>query len=161
MLANITKVLQDFERLEFGFDIIEKKSHEIVQALKTKKLVIYPAGTNGQLLQKTLIGIDLKIETFFDKAFEKVDIIITPTSPSVAFKIGEKSDDPIKMYLSDVFTISANLAGIPGMSVPAGYSEGLPVGIQLLGKAFDEGNLLKAAYSFELARGKFNLAEVK
>lgn len=71
----------------------------------------------------------------------------------MAFKAGEKNDDPIKMYLSDIFTISANLAGIPGISIPAGFSEGLPVGVQLLGKPFDEGNLLKASFAFEKTMG--------
>ncbi|OQA13597.1 MAG: Glutamyl-tRNA(Gln) amidotransferase subunit A [bacterium ADurb.Bin363] len=101
------------------------------------------------------------IKQDFDEAFKKVDVILTPTSPSVAFKIGEKSDDPIQMYLSDVFTISTNLAGIPGLAVPAGFSENLPVGIQLLGKAFDEGTLLKAGYAFEKARGNLGNAEIK
>lgn len=93
------------------------------------------------------------IKQDFDNAFEKVDVILTPTSPSVAFKIGEKMDDPIQMYLSDVFTISTNLAGIPAISLPAGFSENMPVGIQLMGKHFDEGTLLKAGYAFEKARG--------
>lgn len=101
------------------------------------------------------------IKQDFDNAFNNVDVILTPTSPSVAFKIGEKTDDPIKMYLSDIFTISANLAGIPGMSVPAGLSDGLPVGIQLLGKAFGEGDILKAGYAFEKIRGKFELPKLK
>ncbi len=101
------------------------------------------------------------IKEDFDKAFENVDVILTPTSPSVAFKKGEKTEDPIQMYLSDIFTISANLAGIPGLTVPAGLSEGLPVGLQLLGKAFDEETILKAGYAFEKARGEFKLPEVK
>ncbi|BDU50916.1 Asp-tRNA(Asn)/Glu-tRNA(Gln) amidotransferase subunit GatA [Haliovirga abyssi] len=101
------------------------------------------------------------IKQDFDNAFNNVDVILTPTSPSVAFKIGEKTDDPLKMYLSDIFTISANLAGIPGMSVPAGLSEGLPVGIQLLGKAFGEGDILKAGYAFEKVRGKVELPKLK
>lgn len=101
------------------------------------------------------------IKEDFDKAFENVDVILTPTSPSVAFKKGEKTEDPIQMYLSDIFTISANLAGIPGLTVPAGLSEGLPVGLQLLGKAFDEEIILKAVHAFEKARGEFKLPEVK
>ena len=71
----------------------------------------------------------------------------------VAFKLGERVDDPIKMYLQDIFTISANLAGIPGISIPAGFADGLPVGVQLLGKAFDEGTLLKASFAFEKTMG--------
>lgn len=93
------------------------------------------------------------IKRDFDEAFKKVDIILSPTTTDVAFKAGEKNDDPIKMYLSDIFTISANLAGIPGISIPAGFAEGLPVGVQLLGKPFDEGTLLKASFAFEKTMG--------
>ncbi len=93
------------------------------------------------------------IKRDFDEAFKKVDIILSPTTTDVAFKGGEKHEDPIKMYLSDIFTISANLAGIPGISIPAGFAEGLPVGVQLLGKPFDEGTLLKASFAFEKTMG--------
>jgi aspartyl-tRNA(Asn)/glutamyl-tRNA(Gln) amidotransferase subunit A len=89
----------------------------------------------------------------FIKAFEKVDAIVTPTTPTPAFKIGEKSDDPIQMYLSDVFTISCNLAGICGISVPCGFSANpkLPIGLQLLGKPFGESTILKIAHAYEQA----------
>ena len=86
----------------------------------------------------------------FEDAFRSFDALITPTSPSVAFKIGEKVDDPLQMYLSDILTISANLAGIPGISIPCGYNrEGLPIGLQILAKAFDEATLLRVAYAYE------------
>ena len=87
----------------------------------------------------------------FIKAFEKVDAIVTPTTPTPAFKIGEKSDDPIQMYLSDVFTISCNLAGICGLSLPCGFSAEpkLPIGLQLLGKPFGESTILKIAHAYE------------
>jgi len=89
----------------------------------------------------------------FIKAFEKVDAIVTPTTPTPAFKIGEKSDDPIQMYLSDVFTISCNLAGICGLSLPCGFSAEpkLPIGLQLLGKPFGESTILKIAHAYEQA----------
>jgi aspartyl-tRNA(Asn)/glutamyl-tRNA(Gln) amidotransferase subunit A len=87
------------------------------------------------------------IKNDFDKAFEKVNIILTPTSPTTAFKIGEKSSDPLEMYLSDIYTTSANLAGIPGINIPAAKSsEGLPIGVQLLANQFDESTLLKTSY---------------
>lgn len=90
------------------------------------------------------------IKEDFDKAFEEVDVIITPTSPTPAFKIGEKVDDPLQMYLSDIFTISANLAGIPGISIPCGFTEeNLPVGLQVLADAFDEETLIRVAYTYE------------
>ena len=88
----------------------------------------------------------------FQTAFQACDFIISPVAPSPAGKIGEESDDPLAMYLSDIFTLSANLAGIPGMSVPCGItSKGLPVGLQLLGRHFEEATLLKAAWHFERA----------
>lgn len=90
------------------------------------------------------------IKREFDEAFKGVDVIMTPTSPETAFKIGEKADDPIKMYLSDIFTIPCNLAGLPGISVPCGFSSsGLPIGVQILGKAFDEETLLRVAHAYE------------
>jgi aspartyl-tRNA(Asn)/glutamyl-tRNA(Gln) amidotransferase subunit A len=88
----------------------------------------------------------------FKKVFETCDIILSPVAPTPAFKIGEKIDDPLTMYLSDIFTLSANLAGIPGISVPCGFSsEGLPIGLQIMGKHFDEKTLLKVAFNFEQA----------
>ena len=87
----------------------------------------------------------------FLKAFEKVDAIVTPTTPTAAFKVGEKSDDPMQMYLSDIFTISCNLAGICGVSLPCGFTENpkLPIGLQILGQPFGEANLLKIAHAYE------------
>ncbi len=86
----------------------------------------------------------------FQNAFEKVDFIITPVSPTTAFKIGEKTDDPIKMYLSDIFTIAVNLAGLPAISIPCGFdSKNLPVGLQIIGKAFDEVTILNVANVIE------------
>jgi aspartyl-tRNA(Asn)/glutamyl-tRNA(Gln) amidotransferase subunit A len=86
----------------------------------------------------------------FDEAFKKCDVILTPTTPTPAFKIGEKTDDPLQMYLSDIFTISTNLAGIPGISVPCGYTRtGLPIGVQFLAGHFEEGKLLQVASAYE------------
>jgi aspartyl-tRNA(Asn)/glutamyl-tRNA(Gln) amidotransferase subunit A len=85
----------------------------------------------------------------FEEVFGQVDLLVTPTSPTVAFRIGQKIDDPIAMYLSDVFTLSANLAGIPGLVVPCGLSNGLPVGLQLLGKPFDEATLLRVGDAYQ------------
>lgn len=88
----------------------------------------------------------------FDRAFEDVDAILTPTSPTPAFRVGEKTQDPLQMYLSDIFTISINLAGIPGISIPCGFTEnGLPVGLQILGKHFDEERILQISYAYEQA----------
>ena len=88
----------------------------------------------------------------FEEAFKKVNAIVTPTSPTAAFKLGEKVDDPLSMYLADIFTVTADLAGIPGISVPCGQTkESLPVGLQILGKHFDEATILRVAHAYEQA----------
>jgi aspartyl-tRNA(Asn)/glutamyl-tRNA(Gln) amidotransferase subunit A len=85
----------------------------------------------------------------FKKAFENVDVIAGPTAPTTAFAIGEKTDDPITMYLNDIYTIGANLAGLPGISVPCGFSDGLPVGLQLVGPHFAEERILACAHQYQ------------
>jgi len=87
----------------------------------------------------------------FDQAFEKFDALITPTSPTLPFKIGEKVDDPLQMYLSDVCTLPINIAGLPAISIPAGFGDGLPVGMQIIAKPFGEETILKIAYAYEQA----------
>ncbi len=91
------------------------------------------------------------IKRDFDEAFADVDVIVTPTSPTVAFAVGERTTDPIQMYLSDIFTIPANMAGIPGIGVPCGFSDGLPVSLQFMGRAFDESTILRVAHVYEQA----------
>lgn len=98
----------------------------------------------------------LKVRTLirkdFEEAFKRCEVILTPTAPTPAFRLGEKTADPLTMYLSDIFTISCNLAGIPGISIPCGLTQdGLPIGLQLLGKPFDEATLLQMAYAYEQA----------
>jgi len=85
----------------------------------------------------------------FDQLFEKFDALVTPTSPTTPFKIGEKTDDPLQMYLSDVCTIPVNIAGLPAISIPAGFANGLPIGMQIIGKPFAEETILKIAYAYE------------
>ena len=95
-----------------------------------------------------------KIKEDFDKAFKICDCVITPTSPTPAFKIAEKADDPLSMYLSDIFTISANLAGLPAISIPCGFSKNnLPIGLHILAKPFDEETIFRVAYTFEQSTG--------
>jgi aspartyl-tRNA(Asn)/glutamyl-tRNA(Gln) amidotransferase subunit A len=90
----------------------------------------------------------------YDRAFERVDAVAMPTSPTAAFKIGERAADPMQMYLADVFTVSANLAGLPAISVPCGFTpDRLPVGLQLTGRRFDEATLLNIADAYERSAG--------
>jgi aspartyl-tRNA(Asn)/glutamyl-tRNA(Gln) amidotransferase subunit A len=95
----------------------------------------------------------LKVRTLvkqdFDKALANVDVLMGPTMPAPAFKIGEKIDDPLSLYLADVNTVPINLAGVPSISVPCGLADDMPVGLQIIGKHFDENTIIKAAYSFE------------
>ena len=97
-----------------------------------------------EVTEEDLASIRRLIADGFFKAFEKCDVLLTPTAPSSAFAIGENEDDPIKMYLNDIFTVSLNLAGLPGLSVPAGLdSQGLPLGLQLIGRPWDEETILR------------------
>ncbi len=94
------------------------------------------------------------IKRDFEEAFRQVDLIVAPTSPTAAFRLGEKTEDPLQMYLSDIFTISANLAGVPAISIPCGFTpEGLPVGLQLIGRHFEEETVLKVAFAYEQSTG--------
>lgn len=101
----------------------------------------------------------------FDKAFEKVDVLITPTTPTPAFKIGEKSNDPLAMYLQDICTIPINLAGVPAISIPCGFSGNMPIGLQVIGKPLGEETIIRTAYAFEQNNDYFKrfapLGEVK
>jgi aspartyl-tRNA(Asn)/glutamyl-tRNA(Gln) amidotransferase subunit A len=89
------------------------------------------------------------IKQDFEKAFEKVDVIMTPTSPTTAFKIGEKAPDPVQMYLSDIFMCAVHLASLPAVSIPCGKIGNLPVGLQIIGNMFEENKILQTAQIFE------------
>jgi aspartyl-tRNA(Asn)/glutamyl-tRNA(Gln) amidotransferase subunit A len=103
---------------------------------------------------RTLIARD------FEEAWDKVDVVLTPTTPTPAFAAGEKSGDPVAMYLEDIFTVTVNMAGLPGISVPAGLSaQGTPLGLQLIGKPFDEATLFRAAKAIEDAAGRFTVTQ--
>ncbi len=101
------------------------------------------------------------IKQSFDRAFEKYDVILAPASPTTAPKLGESLSDPLKMYLGDIYTISVNLAGLPGISVPCRLDrKGLPIGVQMISDCFKEKNIFRAAYAFEQARGRFQMPEL-
>ena len=103
---------------------------------------------------KKALQVRTLIKRQFDEVFEKFDVIAIPVSPTTAFKIGEKSDNPLEMYLADICTVSVNIAGLPGMVVPCGFDgKGLPIGLQLIGKSFDESTLIRVGYTFEQNTG--------
>ena len=105
----------------------------------------YDAYYNKALRVKALI------KQGFDRCFEQADLLITPAAPTTAYALGAHTDDPIQMYLGDIYTVSVNMAGLPGMVVPCGFDgEGLPVGAQLIGPAFGEGSLFRAAHAYQL-----------
>ena len=85
----------------------------------------------------------------FKKAFQKVDLLLAPVSPTLPFKIGEKASDPLQMYLSDILTIAVNLAGVPGLAIPCGFAKGLPIGIQVIAPQFEEAKMFQAGYAYE------------
>jgi len=91
------------------------------------------------------------IKQEFDRVFEKVDAIVTPTSPTVAFKIGQKVNDPLSMYLNDIFTLPVNISGLPGISLPCGLSDGLPVGLQVIANSYQEATMFRVAAAYERA----------
>jgi aspartyl-tRNA(Asn)/glutamyl-tRNA(Gln) amidotransferase subunit A len=121
----------------------EEVKRRIMLGTYALSLGYYDAYYKQALKMRTLIKEE------FDKVFEKFDVLISPTSPTTAFKIGEKIDDPLKMYMSDICTVPINIAGIPAISIPCGSVEGLPVGLQIMGKHFNESTILRVAYTFE------------
>lgn len=138
-LARYDGIRYGFDRSEFG----DEAKRRIMLGTFTLSSGYYDAYYLKAMKVRTLIKKD------FEEVFKKVDILLTPVSPTLPFKIGEKTDDPLKMYLSDIFTVTANLAGIPGLSLPAGFVNNLPVGFQLLGPQFSEEKLFQAAYQYQ------------
>lgn len=146
---------QDFEGLHQMYKKTRSKGFgaEVKRRIMLGSFVLsagyYDAYYLKALRTKTLI------KQAFDRAFEKYDVILGPVSPATAPKLGSSLNDPMKMYLSDIYTISVNLAGLPGMSVPAGFDrKGLPIGMQLIGDCFKEKNIIRAAYAYECATDK-------
>ena len=160
--AEASSNLARFDGVQYGFrskdpvsliDMYEKTRAEGFGSEAKRRIIlgtyVLSSGYYDAYYLKAL-KVRTKIKEDFDRAFGEYDCIITPTSPTTAFKLGERLEDPLSMYLSDIFTIPANLAGIPAISVPCGLDrDGLPIGLQILGKPFDEGTVLRAAYAFE------------
>ncbi|HDP69326.1 MAG TPA: Asp-tRNA(Asn)/Glu-tRNA(Gln) amidotransferase subunit GatA [Actinobacteria bacterium] len=160
--AEASSNLARFDGVRYGYRTRQKVEDMIEMYSKTraegfgsevKRRIMLGAYALSAGYYEAYYGQAQKVRTLiiedFNKAFEKYDVLVSPTSPTVAFKIGEKVEDPLKMYMSDVCTIPANLAGIPAISIPCGLTDGLPVGLQIMGKALDEITILRAAYAFE------------
>lgn len=163
MPAEVSSNFARYDGVKYGFSASANTLQEMY--LKTRSL-----GFGDEVKRRIMLGTFVlsagyqdqyykqaqKVRTLikqdFDKAFEKVDCIVTPTTPSTAFKLGEKFSDPLTMYLADIFTVSANVAGLPAISIPVGKVNNLPVGMQLMAKHFDESLLLQVAHNFEQAQ---------
>ncbi len=148
MSSEVSANLARFDGIRFGSkreDFGEEVKRRIMLGTFTLSAGYYDAYFTKAAKVRTLIKQD------FDKAFEEVDCIVGPVSPTVAWNLGEKVNDPLTMYLSDAYTIPASLAGIPGLSIPCGFSEGLPVGLQILGKYMDEDTILAIGEVYERA----------
>lgn len=138
---DIVKMLSKTRAAGFGHEV----QHRILIGTHALSSGFYDAYYAKAQKVRTLIRRD------FDRAFEKCDILATPTAPSVAFKLGEKTDDPFAMKLADVCTIPINMAGVPAISLPCGFQDGLPIGLQLIGNLLDESTVLRAAHAYEKA----------
>lgn len=146
--AEVSSNLARYTGIRYGNDrthLGDEAKRRIMLGTYVLSAGYYDAYYKKALQVRTLLKND------FAEAFKSVDLLLTPASPSLPFKIGEKTDDPLAMYLSDILTVHANLVGIPGIVFPGGFVDGLPVGIQLLGKHFDEATLYRTAHAFEQA----------
>lgn len=172
--AEASSNLERFDGVKYGFradkydgmhDMYKKTRSEGFGAEVKRRIMlgsfVLSSGYYDAYYLKAL-RVKALIKKAFDEAFAKYDVIIGPVAPTTAPKIGSSLSDPIKMYLGDIYTISVNLAGLPGMSIPVGFDRnGLPIGMQIIGDCFKEKNIIRAAYSYEQAKGKFPAASGK
>jgi aspartyl-tRNA(Asn)/glutamyl-tRNA(Gln) amidotransferase subunit A len=162
--AEASSNLARYDGVRYGHRTGQKVSDAVELFMKTRQ-----EGFGAEVKRRIMIGTYVLSSGYYDayykkaqqvrtliredyhQAFQTCDLILTPTTPSVAFKIGSKTKDPLEMYLEDICTVTCNLAGMPGISIPGGFDQGLPIGLQMLGPAFKEEILLRAAYGFEQA----------
>ena len=160
--AEASSNLARYDGVKYGFRVVEE-SPDLVRMLEATR----SSGFGNEVKRRIMLGsfvlsagyydayylkaqqVRTLIKQDFDRAFEKVDCMLTPVSPCLPFKIGEKITEPLQMYLVDVYTVSLNLSGLPGISVPCGSMDGVPVGMQVIGKAFDEETVLRVAHAYE------------
>ena len=158
--AEISANLARFDGIRYGFS---EPAKELIDVYKISRVKGFGREVRRRIILGTYIlsagyfdayylkalKVRSLIKKDFDEAFKEVDVIVGPTSPTVAFKIGEKLNDPLSMYLSDIYTAVVNLAGLPAISIPCGKSDGLPVGFHIIGRPFDEQTIIRTAYSLE------------
>ncbi|MEK6718321.1 MAG: amidase family protein, partial [candidate division NC10 bacterium] len=162
--AEASSNLERYDGVKYGYRT-PRSEHLIDMYMKTRR-----EGFGPEVKRRIMLGTyalsagyydayylkALRVRTLirqdFIEVFKRCDVVVTPTSPTPAFKFGEKTDDPLQMYLSDIFTISGNLAGVPGLNVNCGFTKsGLPIGLQIIGKPFDEETILRVAHTYEQA----------
>ena len=161
--AEASSNLARYDSIRYGYR--NKKQEDLINTYKTTRY----EGFGEEVRRRIMLGtfalsagyydafylkaqqVRTLIKQDFDRVFEQVDVVVGPTSPTTAFKIGEKVNDPLQMYMSDVYTLSCNLAGICGLSLPCGFAGGLPIGLQIQGPAFKEESVIRVAYAYEQA----------
>ncbi len=144
--SEVSSNLARYDGIRFGLgreNFGDEAKRRIMLGTYTLSSGYYKAYYLKAMQARTLIKKD------FDEVFKKVDVLLTPVSPTLPFKIGEKTTDPLQMYLSDIFTVTANLAGLPGLAIPSGKVNNLPVGFQILGPQFSEEKLFQVGYQYE------------
>jgi aspartyl-tRNA(Asn)/glutamyl-tRNA(Gln) amidotransferase subunit A len=156
--AEASSNLSRFDGIRFGYRHPDAPDLESLYKLTRRE------GFGAEVKRRIMTGTYVLSAGYYDayyldfqRCFETVDLIAGPTAPTPAFRLGDKVDDPVQMYLNDIYTIAVNLAGLPGISVPCGLARGLPVGLQLIGPAFGDAGVLGAAHQFQLATD-FHLA---
>ena len=162
MSSEVSANLARYDGIKYGFSVSEKVKNLIDVYTRSRGV-----GLGEEVRRRIMLGtyalsagyyeayyrkaqqVRTLIKGDFDEAFKKVDVIVGPTAPTVAFKLGEKTSSPLSMYLEDVYTVAINLAGVPAISIPCGFIDKLPVGLQLIGKHFDEATILRVGHNFE------------
>jgi aspartyl-tRNA(Asn)/glutamyl-tRNA(Gln) amidotransferase subunit A len=181
MTSEVSSNLAKFDGIKYGLRANDGKDDKNTQAVEISRNLLETyldtrkIGFGDEVKRRIMLGsyalsagyydayylkaqkVRALIKKDFQEAFSKVDFIYSPTTPEIAFKFGEKTSDPLKMYLSDIYTVTANLAGVPAISFPIGFSKKMPIGGQLMGKWFDEEGLLNAAHTYEISNLKFQI----
>lgn len=162
-MSEASSNLARYDGVRYGYRIEKEKDKSMDQAFSESRRIGFGAEVRRRIMLGTYalsagyydmyylkaLKVRTLIKNDFERAFKESDVLIGPTMPYLPFKIGEKIDDPLAMYLADIYTVSINIAGVPAISIPCGFKNGLPIGLQIIGDFFKEGQILQVAYSFE------------